>query len=247
MKKLTLLLSIIFFPLIAFAALQSDSLLLFNQANDYYSKGQYDKAIAAYESLAGQKEVNASLHYNLGNAYFKIQKYGKAIACYERAAKLTPRDQDLRYNLNFVRAIVKEPGEPFPEILLTSINNVISLNELTVLSSVFFILLICGLIAYMLFKQRKAVIFNLACLLAVIILSGWLYIKLNREVFTTQAVVISGPAEVRNGPGQENSVGFSLPEGRKVTVLGTKDNWAAIGLNSEGLKGWIEKKYLEEI
>jgi len=113
--------------------------------------------------------------------------------------------------------------------------------------SVFFILLICGLIAYMLLKQQRAVVFNLACLAAVIIFSGWLYIKLNREVLTTQAVIISGPAEVRNGPGPENSVGFSLPEGRKVTVLGTKDNWAAIGLSYEGLKGWIEKKYLEEI
>jgi hypothetical protein len=146
-----------------------------------------------------------------------------------------------------LRSIVKEPGEQFPEIIITSINNMISLNELTLLCSLSYFLLICGLTAYMVLKQRKLIVFNMACLAAVVVFSGWFFVKINREVLTREAVVISGPAEVRNGPGAENSVGFSLPEGRKVIVLGTKDDWAAIGISYEGLKGWIEKKYLQEI
>ena len=220
---------------------------LFGQANDLYSKGQYDKAIVIYEDILSKGISNAALYYNLGDAYFKTQRYGKSVACFERAARLKPRDTDIRYNLGFLRAMVKEPVEPFPEILLTSLNGLVTLNELAVLCSAVFILLICGIGLYIALKQRNVLLFNIIFAVLAVVLCGWLAIKIESEVLTRDAIVVSGPADVRNGPGMENSVGFSLPEGRKVVILGAKDDWSAIGLKSEGLKGWIEKKYLEEI
>ena len=77
--------------------------------------------------------------------------------------------------------------------------------------------------------------------------SAWLALKIDSEINTQWAIVIAGPVEARNGPGFENTVGFTLPEGKKVTVLGVKDDWAAVGLRSEGLKGWVERKYIEQI
>jgi len=247
MKKIFVGLFLLLVSASVFAAAKGDSLLLLNQGNDLYARGQYDKAAGVYENLLAQKELNASLYYNLGDAYYKTQRYGRAVACFERAARLKPRDPDIRFNLNFLRTFVKEPVEPFPEILLTSLNNQLSLNELTALCSVFYFLLVLGIIFYTLSKQQGFLIFNLACLLAVLVLSGWLFVKYDREVSSREAIVILGPADVRNGPGFENSVGFTLPEGRKVAVLGGKDDWAAVGLKNEGLKGWLEKKYLEEI
>jgi uncharacterized protein YraI len=82
---------------------------------------------------------------------------------------------------------------------------------------------------------------------ALIVFTGWFFLKLDKEALSREAIVVSGPADVRNGPGEENSVGFTLPEGRKVMVLGAKDSWTAIGLKTEGLRGWLENKYLEEI
>lgn len=246
MKNIFLLLAIMTWSACACAA--ADGYLpIFNQANDLYAKGHYEKAAGLYEDLVSKGQANAALYYNLGNAYFKTQKYGRAVLSFERAARLKPRDPDIRFNLAFLRAMVKEPGEPFPEIIVTSLDNLISLNELTVLSSVSFFLLISGLILYMALKQRGMIVFNAVCAAAVILCAGWLFVKIDLETLSREAIVTAGPADVRNGPGAENSVGFSLPEGRKVMVLGGKDDWAAIGLKSEGLKGWIEKKYLEEI
>ena len=219
----------------------------FNQANELYSKGEYEKSAAAYENLASKNGAGTALYFNLGNAYYKTQRYGKSVLNYERAARLSPRDPDVRFNLNFLRNVVKEPPEPFPEIMVTWLNSLISLNELTILCSALFFALMFGLMAALALKRSGIIVFNAVCGLLLVVLSGWLLVKLNMEVFTREAIVVSGPADVRNGPGTENSVGFNLPEGRKVTVLGAKDDWAAIGLKSEGLKGWIEKKYLEEI
>ena len=77
--------------------------------------------------------------------------------------------------------------------------------------------------------------------------AAWLGLTIRNQQLTSWGVVISGPADVRNGPGMENSVGFTLPEGRKIIVLSEKDEWAAIGLAAEGLKGWVEKKYIDKI
>lgn len=228
-------------------AVQSDWLMMFNQAGELYSKGQYDKAIAVYENLVSQKQGNAALYYNLGNAYFKTQRYGKAAAYLERAARLKPRDPDIRFNLDYVRNTVKEPAEPFPEIMVTYLNNTVSLNELTLLCWAAYFLLICGIIIRITLKRQRILLFNLICAAAAVILGGWLYVKMDREVFSREAIVISGPAEARNGPGMENSVGFTLPEGRKVSILGGNAGWSAVGLKAEGLKGWIENKCLEEI
>ena len=245
MKKLILFASIVLCACgFVFAA---DNFADFNQANDLYSKGQYEQAAAAYENIIAGKTANAALYYNLGNAYYKTQHFGRAVLNFERAMRLKPLDADIRFNLNFLRNMVKEPSEPFPEILLTYINNLLSLNELSVLCSLFYFLLIAGIIIYIVTKQQNALVFNATFLIGVIVFSGWLLIKINKEVLSHEAIIITGSADVRNGPGIENSVGFTLPEGRKVLVLGAKDDWAAIGLKSEGLKGWIEKKYLEEI
>jgi len=245
MKKLILFTSVVLCS--CGFVLAADNSSDFNQANGLYSKGQYEKAASAYENILAGGNSNAALYYNLGNAYYKTQRLGKAVLNFERAARLKPRDNDIRFNLNFLRNIVKEPGEPFPEILLTYINNILSLNEMTVICSLFFFLLIAGVIYYVISKQQKILVFNTFLLTGVIIFSGWLPIKINKEVLSHEAIIVTGSADVRNGPGTENSVGFTLPEGRKVLVLGAKDDWAAIGLKAEGLKGWIEKKYLEEI
>lgn len=246
MKRLLFMFTFILCAAGAFAS-QDSPLALFNQANGLYSKGQFNKAADIYESILAQSGVNAALYYNLGNSYYRTQRTGRAVLMYERAARLKPRDSDIRFNLNFMRTLVKEPGEPFPEIMFTALNNLISLNELTVLCSALFFLLIFGIIFYTILKQQGILILNIVLVSLVVVFAGWLVIKINQEVLNHEAIVIAGPADVRNGPGSENSVGFTLPEGRKLMILGAKDDWIAVGLKSEGLKGWIEKKYIEEI
>jgi tetratricopeptide (TPR) repeat protein len=245
MKRIFLL---AFFAAVAGAAYASEPPLgLFNEANTLYAKGQYAQAASAYEALASSGEANAELYYNLGNAYYKTQRYGRAVLSMERAARLDPRDPDIRFNLGFLKTFVKEPGEPFPEIILTSLNGLCTLNELAAACSALLFIFCGSVMLYTALKRQSFLMLTLASACLLVVFSGWFVLKVNAEVWTREAIVVSGPADVRNGPGAENSVGFSLPEGRKVEVLGGNDGWAAIGLRSEGLKGWIEKQYLEEI
>ena len=61
------------------------------------------------------------------------------------------------------------------------------------------------------------------------------------------AVVTALPGEVRNGPGTDYAVGFTVPEGSKVLILNKRPEWTQIGAPIEGLKGWIPTKEIEEI
>lgn len=247
MKKFFISLSFLFFAASAVIYAQENCPSLFQQAGQYYEKGQYKDAINIYESLVSQKQINSALYYNLANAYYKTQSLGKAVLNYERALRLSPRDKEIRYNLSFLRQQVKEPQ---PSVIILALNyftNLITLNTLLLLCSCLYIFLTAGFIIYLFNKNQLLLLSNLFIFFILILSAGWLSLKVKDEIFTKSAVVLSGPADVRNGPGSENSVGFTVPEGRKVVVLGQKDDWYAIGLTVEGFKGWIEKKYIEKI
>jgi superkiller protein 3 len=67
-------------------------------ANDYYNRGIYDSAIAAYKlSLLTNKDDTASLFY-LANAYFFIKNFNDAAQNYEKLLALDKRRADV-YNL----------------------------------------------------------------------------------------------------------------------------------------------------
>ena len=226
---------------------QNDSFKLFNTANGQYQKGQYTNAINTYNRIMAHNTINTALYYNLGNAYYKNQQLGMAIVCYEKALKLSPRDSDIRYNIDFINKMLKEPALSFFDQLMSGINNTASLNELTIAASFFFLLFV-SLLAVLLFKRSNLLIVTVLITFVFLIVTGALLgLKMNNEVLTQWAIVVSTPADVRNGPGMDNSVGFSLPEGKKVMILGQKDEWTAIGLKNEGLKGWIESKYINSI
>jgi len=255
MKSNTAFLRILIFVLLAlcsilsplFSASTDTPLATFQQANQLYEKGDYTRALELYQSLARDRQANAALYYNLGNAYYRLQQPGRALVNFERALRLAPRDADIRQNLAFVRQAVKEPVPSFADQVISGVNGLISLNGLTLLCSFFYVLLIAGIVTYLFRRSQWLLAANICLLLVALLFGGWLLLKVDQEAATRWAIVVAGPAEVRNGPGSENSIGFTLPEGRKIVVLGEKDDWIAIGLKAEGLKGWVEKKYIEEI
>ena len=61
------------------------------------------------------------------------------------------------------------------------------------------------------------------------------------------AVTIRSDAELRNGPGVNFSVGYTLPEGRRLAVLSRKGDWYEVAAPKEGVKGWIETTSVEKI
>ena len=84
----------------------------FDEANQSYYRGEYEKASEQYTTLleAGQSE-DPGLYHNLGNAHFRLGGYGYAILAYRRGMMLNPNEvlaQSLERNLRVTRRALQE-------------------------------------------------------------------------------------------------------------------------------------------
>jgi tetratricopeptide (TPR) repeat protein len=221
---------------------------IFEQGNKFYEQGNFNEAIVNYELLISKGVNDKIVYYNLGNAYYRIKSLGKSILNYERAHKLSPRDEDINYNLNFVRTFVKEQEDN----ILYKIIDSFTMNELTLFVSITYFIFVACLIIYMFYKNiiLKWIMFSFGYLLIISLIL--FYSKYTIQEKTIKGIVITTPAEARTGPGDDYSVGFTLPEGKKVIILTEKNGWYAIAVKQAEpqpvmLKGWIQKHLIEKI
>ncbi|MDI6792609.1 MAG: tetratricopeptide repeat protein [bacterium] len=215
---------------------------IFAKSNELYQEGNYTEAAKGYEEIINRGMKTPVLFYNLGNAYFRDKNLGRAILNYERAARLSPRDDDIRFNLEFARALIHEPEEHWLDRLL----NLFSIHELILFTTLFYWLLMFGLILYLFRRGTLWLRLNLA-IAVIFLLSG---LCLGTKIYSEQAdkpAVILEKTAARNGPGEDYSVGFSLPEGKRVVILNQREEWREVGLPKEGLKGWVKDGVMEEI
>lgn len=216
---------------------------LAGEANKADEQKNYSLAIEKYSQLVAGGVRNAKIYYNLGNAYFRNRQLGQAILYYERAYRLSPADEDLIYNLNYVRSQIKEAPLDFWERLYNSVN----LNTLTLIVSVFSFIFFAFL-TFFIFKRGKFLFWvSLVSGVILLLLAVWWGGRLYFQEMVKSAIVVDNAAEVRNGPGEDFSIGFTVPEGKKVIILNGQDSWCEIGLKKEGLKGWLLKKQVEQI
>ena len=52
---------------------------------------------------------------------------------------------------------------------------------------------------------------------------------------------------MNNGPGEDYSIAFTIPEGEEVIVIQEKNLWYEVGVKDQGIKGWIKKEEIEKI
>jgi len=182
------------------------------------------------------------------NCYFKKGELGKAILNYERAKRLIPRDSDLKSNYTFalsrLQYDISETSSWIKKI--TDLFHFLSLNEMTVLlSSGFIMLVIFFILRLFVHGLRKYTFAVTACLIiAMIILSFPLAERI--RLLDTEAVVITEHPEVRFEPLDNATTHFILYEGMKITVLQSKKEWARIR-RADGKVGWIKSGDIEKI
>lgn len=85
----------------------TNTINLFNQANEAYSRGDYQAAISDYSQIIESEGYAPAVLFNLANSYAQSGSTGKAILAYERAQRLAPSDADISGNLELVK---KESG-----------------------------------------------------------------------------------------------------------------------------------------
>ena len=212
----------------------------YDEAKALYDAGSFEPAAAAFAALAGQNPRDAALHYNLGNALFKSGKLGRASAAYQRAFDLDPRDMDARANLDFtLKRAGEELAPPGIPPLAFAAFTALSARELSGLHwlAAWLTLILVGL------RIRSAALFSAAAWL----IFGLWWAGLRAVLPPGRGVITAGRAELRNGPGEKFSVGYTAPEGRRVRVLSDGGQWLEVGLLKEGVKGWVLASCVERL
>ncbi|MDD4004715.1 MAG: tetratricopeptide repeat protein [Elusimicrobiaceae bacterium] len=217
------------------------------QADREYRSGNFEEAISLYREMARQEPHNPFHYYNLGNAYYKTARTGRGVANYYRAFELLPRNADIRHNLAF--ALNTTGGKLIPEgmpegiFVLFHYFSAIELKGLTVVCLWLTLLFLAAMTAAPAMRKYLRGITMSSAVLA-LVFGGWAYARKQADL-QNPAVVIDGIAEIRTGPGENFTAAATVPEGHVLEVLSETDGWAEVGLKKEGVKGWVQKKFIE--
>lgn len=213
----------------------------FKKANAAYEAGRFDQAVSDYETVLHDGRISPALAFNLGNAYFRTRRIGKALAAYEWAYRLDPGDEAIRHNLMFVRSLVQEQGLPREPLLeaLKRVYHLFTLPTLAWIWAIFWDATLLGVFLVLIkrWPWPRTPLYILGS--ALIVMGGWLFALTYTEELTQHAVIITQNAECRSGPGLTYDTAFTLPEGKRVTLLQEQGGWQEIETAGEHLKGWI--------
>ncbi len=222
----------------------------YNDAKAAYDAGHFDSAASAFAVLIAAHPGDAALHYDLGNAWLKSGKLGRACTSYQRAFDLDPRDGDGRRNLDFaLRRSGEEltppgiPGPAFTAFTALSARELSGLHWLAAWTT----LILAGLALLGSAQSRARLRGWLLGAAAAWLLFGLWWAGLRAVLPAGRGVIVAERAELRNGPGQTFTVGYTAPEGRRVRILSESGAWLEVGLLKEGVKGWILASSVEKL
>ena len=227
---------------------------LWNVANQAYTEGDFEKAIADYEQILSQNLHSAALYYNLANAYFKQGKLGEALLNYNRASRIAPSDEDIRHNQAYAEKMTKDSIEKIPEFFLVTwlrqVRGALSCTAWTVTSLVMLALALAMGLIYLLAQRmslRKLGFYTMAtAALLFIVTTIFAISERNMLIDRREAIVMSSAASVKSSPDRSATELFVLHEGTKVVIGEATEGWAEVRI-ADGRKGWIEEKRIERI
>lgn len=228
--------------------------LQFEQANQLYRNGDYQKSSQMYEQIIKNGYESPAIYYNLGNSYFKLQNVPAAILNFERAKKLSPNDEDINYNLRLTNLKVIDKIEPVPQLFFInwwqSFINLFSSEDWAVVGIILlWLTAVCCVILYVVrnfILQRIAFIFAVIIFSVSIIAFIGMYQRYQIEQNEQFAIVFSQIVSVKSAPDSQSTDLFVLHEGVKLEFLDAVGEWRKIRL-VDGKMGWIETIHLRVI
>ncbi len=212
---------------------------LFELGNAAYQAGDYKTAQGHYEALVAEGRGGAALYYNLGNVYYRLGQMGRARLWYERALDAAPRDEDARFNRDLVRERVGETE--------TAGDGLGSLSGAVWAAATAVNVLFFGLLAVGLYREEEWIWWGRWALGLLWVGVFAAAVAAQRHASVSYAVVVDARAEARTGPSAQEQVGFVAPEGHRVVLLDTLNDWVQIGVPAKGLKGWVPTNSIETV
>lgn len=220
---------------------------MFSEANGYYNKKQYDKAIIEYKKIVDAGYASPELYYNLGNAYFKSKNISMAILFYEKAKQLSPSDEEINFNLEYAQTFIIDKHVSLPELhIIKWYRNFVSMFNSGIwasISIVCFIFTLFSLLWYLFSRKialRKTFFFTAVISFIFFVFTlVFSYYRYKDETKSNYAIIVSPVVSVKNSPDQRGSDLFILHEGTKVKVLDSVGSWRKIRI-SQGSIGWLD-------
>ncbi|MBP5210861.1 MAG: BatD family protein [Bacteroidales bacterium] len=238
----------------AVEVITDDPVAAWEKANELYSDGNYQAALAQYLALEASGKVSATLYYNTANAYYRMGNLSKSILYYERALKADPNFSDAKENLTIAHTSVLDKIDTLPDfILVTWIrnlkNSVASDGWAWITLALALITAVLLLMFRLLPSQggRKAsfIVGCVAALFAVITLL-FSVSSANDATKEDSAIVMLPVSSVKSSPDANSKSLFILHEGTKVELIDNLGNWVRVEL-SDGRQGWMPASDIEII
>lgn len=215
----------------------------FNEANNAYYNGDFNKAIQQYEKLIQSGVEHPVIFYNLANAYYHLGKKGLAIANYERTLYLQPSFKlamdNLTKVLNETKRNLALPAKPVWWRYLFfwhyGIHKIATWRISIILWLIFWTVL--GIFKFVRKENRRMLLYVSVCVL----IGSTLFLcsAVIKEFSHPLAVVITEKTEARVTPSDNSPTRFELYEGDRVLVEREEGEWTLIKVvNNE--RGWIK-------
>ena len=225
----------------------------FAEGNAAYDARRYEEAVAAYEKVLGAGVVDPRVLYNLGNAQYRLGRLGPAILAWERALRLDPADDDTRANLELARGQIRDRvGEPelqYPIRVVKETLEAIPAGSIAWVFLGFYVAAAAGFglaIVSGSWLRRRLLLYVAAALTLCALCAGTALLYRGRQDAATLAIVLADRVDVRSGPGDENTILFTVHEGTRMELRSRLDVWVQVGLPN-GLSGWVPAASVEKV
>ena len=217
---------------------------LVTSAQEAYTKGEYAKALALYDSVYA-RESSAGLLFNIGNCHMKLGDVPHALLYFERASRVQPGAEDIQANLDYARSQVVDRVNELPAFTLGSLwDKLRGGNDVDQWArrSLWACLLLFALASGFLFVRQgmwRRVLLGIAaaCLLLTGLSVALAAYRVSEITDRSQAIIMLPKVDVRGEPRSEATTVFVLHEGTKVSVLQEESGWYEVKLGS-GSVGW---------
>lgn len=221
---------------------------LWNDANNFYSKKEYDSAINLYTKVIKQQPHNAVAYFNLGNAYYKKNMNTEAIIAYERATWHQANYTNALNNLKLAQSRILNPIPSSNDIFFirwwvyitqASLSNIWAFIGLG-LFIVFWYIYYTNNIA-----EKKVLYASQLELLLTLFIVICLFISYKGAYngsYSNKAVVSNINTSMLQKPNNFKDQ-KPIPAGTTVTLKDVNNDWVLVDLPN-GNEGWILKSNL---
>jgi tetratricopeptide (TPR) repeat protein len=240
-------------PSIAAAPAGNTPDALFAAGNTAYGEERYNEAVEAYQKVLGFGISDPRVLYNLGNSWFRLGRLGPAILNYERALRLDPADRETRDNLQLSRGLIRDRvGEPELQYPIRLVRDTLDSVPTTTIAWVFLGFLwgtaaVAGAIPLAgTWIGRRILAYAVVAIGLLALTTGVALLYRGRQDVAPIAIVLEDRIDVRSGPGEENTILFTVHEGTRVDLRNSLDQWVQVSLPN-GLSGWVPATSLEKV